>query len=425
MADALPVPGGTLDVLDRAEQRLVRWTRPTRKTPPVVVSPATVSPLAPAKKNGGPRSGPPAGREVRGRPEGTATRTRSQALDARDAYRARDVALAKITKVTPEVVEIDATLAEVVASDSTQNPAAVYLARLGSAKSRRAMRGALLRVLRAVGVVPAGVRGKAATRAVVDHVWSTWGYAEVTAARAALVAAGGAPASTNQALAALRGVLKEAFLLGQIAGEEWARLEQVKGVKSTRLAAGRCLPPEEVSLMLDAARAGGTHAARDVALLAMLRLGGCRLAEVAQLQLERVDLVRGEARVIGKGDKERIIYFADALEEVRAWVALRGSDPGPIFYSFSPAHEGRLRPLSESGVYYVVKALAEKAGVKMTTHDFRRTFITELLDSGADVVAVSKLAGHAQVTTTAAYDRRPEERLRSVAAGVKLPRSKG
>jgi site-specific recombinase XerD len=351
----------------------------------------------------------------------TATRPVPVAASAKAPLAAASPASAPLA-----VAEEPAALAEVVGLEPDRNPAAVYLARLRTTKSRRAMRGALVRVLRAAGALGAGEKGVAATKAVMGHPWARWRYAEVVAARAALAASGASPRTVNQALAALRGVLREAFRLELLDGESWSRVREVEGLRSTRLPAGRCLAPAEVELLLATAKTqkDPARAARDAALLAVLRLGGCRLAEVAQLQLEAVDMTRGEAKVIGKGDKERLVFFADALPEVRAWVERRGPQDGPLFYSFDPTNEGRLAPLSEAGIYYAIKRLAKEAGVPMTTHDLRRTFITELLDAGADVVAVQKIVGHAQVTTTAAYDRRPEERLRAVAAGVKLPRKK-
>jgi integrase len=69
-------------------------------------------------------------------------------------------------------------------------------------------------------------------------------------------------------------------------------------------------------------------------------------------------------------------------------------------------------------VHTILKARAAEAGVKdFSPHDFRRTFVSELLDRGADIATVAKLAGHASVTTTARYDRRDEE-TRKKAAGL-------
>jgi integrase/recombinase XerD len=71
------------------------------------------------------------------------------------------------------------------------------------------------------------------------------------------------------------------------------------------------------------------------------------------------------------------------------------------------------KPLTTQGIYYLLKSRAKRAGVKsFTPHDFRRTFVVDLLDAGVDIAIVAKMAEHASVNTIARYDRRPKRAKR-------------
>jgi integrase/recombinase XerD len=97
----------------------------------------------------------------------------------------------------------------------------------------------------------------------------------------------------------------------------------------------------------------------------------------------------------------------DALKD---WIRLRrGFQAGPLFYRGEKGDQIRFERISPRGVYSVVMRLAKQAEVAgIRPHDFRRTFISVLLDEGRDLAVVSKLVGHASVETTSRYDRRSE-----------------
>ena len=106
-----------------------------------------------------------------------------------------------------------------------------------------------------------------------------------------------------------------------------------------------------------------------------------------------------------------------AQEALGAWLAVRGSEPGPLFSAVN--HGGRIQPgrlTAQVLRWACLKRGAEADVASFSPHDLRRTFISDLLDAGVDLVTVQKLAGHANVQTTARYDRRSEAAKRQGAA---------
>ena len=104
------------------------------------------------------------------------------------------------------------------------------------------------------------------------------------------------------------------------------------------------------------------------------------------------------------------------------WVALRGKEPGPLFYAVRWRDRLDRRRLTGESIGSIVCKRAEEAEIeRFSPHDFKRTYITNLLDSGNDLSIVAKLAGHADVTTTALYDRRHMKAMREAAATVTVP----
>ncbi len=296
-------------------------------------------------------------------------------------------------------------------SDLAEQPAAVYLAQL-SKRSRRTMGSALDQLAQLLGHADALV-----------CPWPQLRYQHTAALRAELQDRY-APATANRMLAALRRVLQEAWRLGQMTAEEYRRAADLKVIKSETLPAGRALDLAEVADLLDACAADATPVGvRDAALIAILVVGGLRRSEAVALDVKDYNVKTGALRVQGKGRKERLVYIvggaATALDD---WLTLRGSAPGALFVAAARGGHLTTRRMTDQAIRLILQKRASEAGVAdFSPHDLRRTCITQLLDAGADLATVQKLAGHADPATTGRYDRRGERAKQQAAALIQLP----
>lgn len=294
-----------------------------------------------------------------------------------------------------------------------ENPAAVYLARLAPG-SRRTMLGAL----ETIAEILTSGRESAATLQ-----WSALRYQHTAAIRATL-AERYRPATANKHLAALRGVLREAWQLGQIPSDEYARAAAVKAVKATTLPAGRALSAGEIRALFRACADGTRLGARDAAMLAILYGSGLRRSELVALDLADYNPETGAIAVRqGKGRKDRIAYAtAGSQAALEAWLSIRGVEPGPLFCGVRKGGHLTRKRLRDQTVLDMLAARSSAAGVAhCSPHDLRRTFIGDLLDAGADIATVRDLAGHADVSTTARYDRRGEATKKRAADLLHVP----
>lgn len=296
-------------------------------------------------------------------------------------------------------------------SPADQHPAAVYLASLAPG-SRRTMRQAL-------DVVADMVSAEATAMTLP---WHEIGYQHVAAVRARL-ADTYAVTSANKMLAAIRGVLRQAFALGLTDAETFTRCVAVKSVRGTRVPAGRSLSQVELRAMFATCGATSPGGTRDAALLAVAYAAGLRRSEIVGLDFADYDRRDGTLVVRGKGGKERIAHVTNGSRSaVECWLALRGDELGPLFLPVNKVGRIHRRRMTCQAVYDLLDRLARRANVEaFSPHDLRRTWIGDLLDAGADLATVQALAAHASVTTTARYDRRGEKTKRRAAELLHVP----
>lgn len=298
--------------------------------------------------------------------------------------------------------------------DLSTNPVAVFLARLAPG-SQPAMRGAL-RVM--ANMVEPGADYQ-------TLAWWRLGYQHVAALRARL-AERYAFTTVNLQLSALKGVLREAWRLGLMPGDQYRRAVDVAGLKGERLPAGRALAPEEIAALVGACMVEGTPVARlrDTAILALLFACGLRRSELVVLDVEHYRQADCMVQVIGgKGNKDREVPVLNGAKlALDAWLGARGTEPGPLFVAM--VRGGRLtgRRLTAQSVRKMLCDRARQAGVEaFSPHDLRRTYITQLLEKNVDLLTVQKLAGHANPATTARYDRRDDKAKRQAVARLHFP----
>jgi integrase/recombinase XerC len=163
---------------------------------------------------------------------------------------------------------------------------------------------------------------------------------------------------------------------------------------------------------------GRLESVRNRAILELFYSTGVRLSELVGLDVDDVDLVADQARVRGKGKKERLLPVGrPAVAAIRQYLpgrdavaAARGAERRALFLSV------RGRRLSPRAVQRIVRGFLDAVGegADVRTHSLRHSFATHLLDAGADLRAVQELLGHASLSTTQVYTHTSVERLKKV-----------
>lgn len=185
---------------------------------------------------------------------------------------------------------------------------------------------------------------------------------------------------------------------------------------------GRHIPEvlsyEEIVKMLEVIDLSQQFGHRNKAIIEVMYGCGLRVSEVISLNISDIYVKDEFVRIIGKGDKERLVPIGKkTLKELMLYT--RGErlhqDIKPNF-SDKVFISARGTSLTRQSVFLLVKSLAEKAGVKKTIspHTLRHSFATHLLEGGADLRAVQQMLGHSSISTTEIYTHVSDEYLRQV-----------
>jgi integrase/recombinase XerD len=185
---------------------------------------------------------------------------------------------------------------------------------------------------------------------------------------------------------------------------------------------GRKLPDtlnyEEIVKLLEAIDLSTPEGGRNRAMLEVLYSSGLRVSEVVELKLNNIYFDVGFLRVIGKGNKERLVplgrdamkYLKIYIDEIRVHVPVKKGFESHVFLNRFG------KKISRVSIFTIIKSLAHAIGLKKTIspHTFRHSFATHLIEGGADLRAVQEMLGHESITTTEIYTHLDRDYLRQV-----------
>ena len=256
-----------------------------------------------------------------------------------------------------------------------------------------------------------------------DIDWHLLQPEHVIALVAALREDGYAPNTSSLYVNAVRGVMNEAWRLSLISQEHLLRMRTVKPAPGTRLGQGRNLRRTLIRELMDVCAADPRpQGLRDAAVIGILYGSGMRKSESVNLDLAQINFEERSLRVIGKGNKELIKYAPDwAFAKLQAWLAFRREqlkegeqDDSFLFNRIRRGSHITRERITKHAIYYIARQRGEQVGVKIMPHDFRRSFITRVIEEH-DLSIAQKLAHHTNIQTTASYDVRDDnERRRAV-----------
>ncbi|MDR1106006.1 MAG: tyrosine-type recombinase/integrase [Treponema sp.] len=234
---------------------------------------------------------------------------------------------------------------------------------------------------------------------------------------AALGAEGTASVSMNRALSSIRGFYRWLVRFGRRKDDPSGNLRNFKIQRNLPAFLGE---GEMAAFAELPDTAGILWPARDKAVILTMYSAGLRISELVSLSLKKVDADLGGARVIGKGDKERRVFFSDECREAlacylpaRAARVKAGGSAGATDRLFVNRRGGGI---SVPGVRWIIARYAERSalGKNIHPHSLRHTFATHLINSGCDVRVIQELLGHSSLSTTQRYTHVNIEHLKKV-----------
>lgn len=244
----------------------------------------------------------------------------------------------------------------------------------------------------------------------------TAAVADVRRFVARLTEDGAAATTANRALSAVRGFHR--YLL------RYELRSDDPSAVARNLKTGRTLPSflweDEMAVFASLPeKAGILWPPRDSALFLCVYSAGLRVSEAASLRVDSLDADLGGARVLGKGGKERVVFFSDeAREALTAYLPAREQHVKAEKPTDALFVSKRGKPLSVRGLRWIVERYAAISGLNkpIYPHALRHSFATHLVNAGCDVRVVQELLGHENLSTTQRYTHVNMERLKRIYA---------
>ena len=225
--------------------------------------------------------------------------------------------------------------------------------------------------------------------------------------------------SANRRLTVLKRYFRWALREGLIMADPTLKLQAARQA----LRVPKTLTEHQVEALLAAPAVDGALGVRDRTMLELMYASGLRVSELVTLKVLNVSLADNVLRVLGKGNKERLVPFG---EVAGLWLGqylaaarpelLAGQQTQDLFVSTRGVHAGSA--MSRVMFWMIVKKYARQAGItaQLSPHTLRHAFATHLLNHGADLRAVQLLLGHADISTTTIYTHVARERLKTLHA---------
>lgn len=172
----------------------------------------------------------------------------------------------------------------------------------------------------------------------------------------------------------------------------------------------------EMEQLLNSVQLGEGSGQRNRAILEVLYGCGLRVSELVELRLSYINQKEGFVRVLGKGNKERLVpinktalkFLQTYVEQIRSFIPVQRGHEDYVFLN------QRGKKLSRVYVFTMIKSEVDRAGIrkKVSPHTFRHSFATHLVQNGADLRVVQEMLGHASITTTEIYTHLDRDDLR-------------
>jgi site-specific recombinase XerC len=291
-------------------------------------------------------------------------------------------------------------------------PLALYLARLAPS-SRLTIKYVLQDAADRLGFADVDIHGVP---------WHQLQPGHISALVSALRDDGYAPNTSSLYVNAIRGVMNEAWRQDLISHEQLLKIRSIQAMGGSRLSRGRNIRRTLIKELLEVCAADPRpQGKRDAAIISILYGSGMRKSESVNLDLSQLDFAERSLRVTGKGNRQLIKYAPGwAFEALNDWLVLRRSclpegapDDAFLFNRIRRGHHITRERITKHAIYFIAKQRGRQVGVDIMPHDFRRSFITRVIEEH-DLSIAQKLAHHTHISTTVSYDMRDDNERRKV-----------